>query len=100
MNGRMDEWMGGRKMDERVDGWMDGRMNKFFVIRNRKWTGQLQIHKSHVIKSYNFTNERLNGISMVTQAVVTLQGPEFSLGARAHHAYTIHFITITNIYIV
>lgn len=24
MNGRMDEWMGGRKMDEWVDGWMDG----------------------------------------------------------------------------
>lgn len=65
------------------------------------WTVKLQIHishKSHVIKSYNFTSERLNGISMVTQAVVTLQGPEFSLGARAHHAYTIHFITITHKY--
>ena len=37
----MDEWMGGRKMDGWVDGWMDGQMNKFFVIRNRKWTGQL-----------------------------------------------------------
>jgi len=66
------------------------------------WTIKLQIHishRSHAIKSYHFTNERRNGISMITQAVVTLQGPELSLGARAHHAYAIHFITITHKYL-
>ena len=36
---------------------------------------------------------------MITQAVVTLQGPELSLGARAHHAYAIHYITITHKYL-
>ena len=83
-------------------------MNKFSVIRNRKWIilfiGQLSyksIQAIEVMQSNlnHFTNERLNGISMITQAVVTFQGPELSLGARAHHAYAIHFITITHKYL-